>query len=168
MATRRNAAQVIRQVRQRLGLTQRALAGRLNATTGAIQHWEHGRNRPGLARLLALQQLCPRGREWTQLDGLVRQTQARVAPPEAGAATGGVREAQQTRGSAGASVAFCSDESELLRLQRQVAKLQSILQEKNNQLRILQDRAADLYSKVVALRASHSDGPAPKDFRQSS
>ena len=63
MAAAMNVAQVIRRVRRRLSLTQRALARLLNATTGAVQHWEGGRNRPGLARLLALQQFCPRGRE---------------------------------------------------------------------------------------------------------
>jgi hypothetical protein len=90
---------------------------------------------------------------------LIRQTQARVAPLVVGAATGGVREAQKTRGRAGASVAFSSDEAELQRLQRQVAKLHATLQKRNEQLRILQDRTADLYRKVIALRASHSDGP---------
>ena len=162
MAAALNAAQVIRRVRQRLGLSQGALARRLNATTGAIQHWERGRNRPGLARLLALQQFCPHGRERTQLDALIRQTQARVAPLGVGATTGGVREAQKTRGPTGASVAFSSDEAELQRLQRQVAKLHAILQEKNKQLRILQDRTADLYREFITLRASHSDGPTEK------
>jgi transcriptional regulator with XRE-family HTH domain len=113
MATVRDAAQVIRRVRQQLGLSQSALARLLNATNGSVKHWEHGRTSPNLARLLALQQLCPRGRERAQLDALVRQTQAQVAPLGVGAATGGVREAQKTRGPTGASVAFSSDEAEL-------------------------------------------------------
>jgi transcriptional regulator with XRE-family HTH domain len=157
-----DARQVVRRVRQRLGLSQAALARLLNATNGAIKHWEHGRHRPNFARLLALQQLCPRARERKQLDALIRQTQERVAPLGAGAANGGVREAQKTRGPTGASVAFSSDEAELLRLRRQVAELHAILQEKKKQLRILRNRTADLYLEVITLRASHSDGPTKK------
>jgi len=115
-----------------------------------------------LARLLALRQLCPRGRERTQLDALIHETQARVAPLGVGAATGGVQEARKTPGPPGASVVFTSDKVELLRLRRQVAKLHAILQEKNKQLRILRDRTADLYRGTIALRASHSDGPTKK------
>ena len=112
--------------------------------------------------MLALQQFCPRGRERTQLDALIRQTQARATPLGAGAATGGVQEGRKTSGPTSASVLFSSDVVGLLRLRRQVAKLHAILQEKNKQLRILQDRTADLYREFIALRASHSDGPANK------
>ena len=80
MAAALNAAQVIRRVRQRMGLSQGALARLLNTSNTAIQHWERGHNRPGLARLLALQQFCPHGRERTRLDALIGQTQARVLP----------------------------------------------------------------------------------------
>ena len=54
-----NAAKVVKKVRQRLEVSQEGLARLLNATKGAVQHWERGRNRPDLARLLALRQLCP-------------------------------------------------------------------------------------------------------------
>ena len=67
-----NALQVIRRVRRRLGLSQEALARLLNATKGAVQHWERGRNSPDLARLLALRRVCPEGREQMQLDALIR------------------------------------------------------------------------------------------------
>ncbi|MGH9356407.1 MAG: helix-turn-helix domain-containing protein, partial [Terriglobia bacterium] len=40
------APRIIRRVRQRLGLSQEGLSRRLNATKGAIQHWERGRNQP--------------------------------------------------------------------------------------------------------------------------
>jgi len=56
-----NAAKVVKKVRQRLEVSQEGLARLLNATKGAVQHWERGRNRPDLARLLALRQLCPAG-----------------------------------------------------------------------------------------------------------
>ena len=72
MAAALNVAQVIRRVRQQLGESQAALGRLLNATNGAVKHWEHGRHRPNFARLLALQQLCPRGRERVQLDAQPR------------------------------------------------------------------------------------------------
>ena len=159
MATLRDVAQVIRRVRQRLGVSQGALARRLNATNGTVQHWERGRTSLDLARLLALRDLCPRGRERTQLDTLIRQTQARVAPLAVGVVNGGVGKARTTPSPSGATVVSSSDEAGLMRLQRQVAKLHAILQEKNGQLRILQGRAADLYRELIALRASHADGP---------
>ena len=52
----------------------------LNATKGAVQHWERGRNNPDLARLNALRQLCPPGAERKELDALIKQTQSRLAP----------------------------------------------------------------------------------------
>ena len=75
-----SAPKVIRRVRQRLQLSQEALSRVLSATKGAIQHWERGRNNPDLARLLALREICPPGPERKELDALVKQTQAQVAP----------------------------------------------------------------------------------------
>ena len=77
-------AKVIRRVRQRLELSQEALSRLLNATKGAVQHWERGRNNPDLARLLVLRQLCAPGPERRELDALIRQTQAQVAPLPSG------------------------------------------------------------------------------------
>jgi hypothetical protein len=37
-----------------------------------------------------------------------------------------------------------------------------MLQAKNKQLRILQDRTGDLYREIIAQRASHSGGPTKK------
>src|SRR5512147_3213096 len=78
------AAKVIRRVRQRLEVSQEALSRLLNATKGAIQHWERGRNNPDLARLLAMRQLCPPGPERKELEALIRQVQAQVAPVQLG------------------------------------------------------------------------------------
>jgi len=75
-----NAAKVVKKVRQRLEVSQEGLARLLNATKGAVQHWERGRNRPDLARLLALRQLCPAGAERKELEALIKETQAQVAP----------------------------------------------------------------------------------------
>ena len=155
MPTSGNIAQVIRRVRQRLGQSQEGLARLLNATKGAVQHWERGRNSPDLARLLALRQLCPRGRERTQLDGLIRQTQTRVAP--LGMAPAGARKPRKPSGATGASAALPSSELKLLRrqhsrLQRQVAKLHDILKKRDEQLRILQDLAAELQCELASRR----------------
>ena len=157
MPTSGNVAQVIRRVRQRLGQSQEGLARLLNATKGAVQHWERGRNSPDLARLLALRQLCPRGPERTRLDSLIRRTQTRVAPLGTGVATTGAREPRKTSGATGASAAFPSDELKLLRrqhnrLQRQVAKLHATLQKRDERLRILQDLAAELQRELASLR----------------
>jgi len=157
MATLWNVAAVIRRVRQRLGLSQEALARLLNATKGAVQHWERGRNCPDLARLLAVRQLCPRGREREQLDALIRQTQSRVAPLGVGAAVAKAREAGKTPGPLGSPGIVPSGELELLRrqhnnLQRQVTKLHDTLQKRDEQLRILQDLAAELQRELAGLR----------------
>jgi transcriptional regulator with XRE-family HTH domain len=156
MATLLNVAQVIRRVRQRLGLSQEALARLLNATKGAVQHWERGRNGPDLARLMALRQLCPPGRERTQLDTLVRQTQVRVSPLGIGA--GGGRESGRSSGVAkGAADVLPEDEVGRLRrqhqrLRRQVENLHSSLKQRNEQLRVLQDLAAELQRELAVLR----------------
>ena len=152
MSTLRNVAPLIRRVRQRLGLSQEGLARLLNATKGAVQHWERGRNSLDLARLLALRELCPRSRERTQLDALIRQTQARVAPLGVGTATAGARGSRKTPG---AAAAFPSGEVKLLwrqhhRLQRQVAELHDTLQNRDEQLRILQDLVAELQGELAS------------------
>ena len=159
MSAPRKAAQVIRRVRLRLGLSQEGLAHLLNATKGAVQHWERGRNSPDLGRLLALRQLCPRGRERTELDALVQQTQARVAPLGMVISTPNGRGPRKTVGPTGAPAALTGDELKLLRrqhkrLQSQVAKLQGTLQKRDEQLRILQDLAAELQRELAALRTS--------------
>src|SRR5881409_3972264 len=92
-----NPSRVIRQVRQRLELSQESLARVLNATKGAIQHWERGRNNPDLARLLALREICPPGAERKELDALVKQTQAQVAPLPNGPAGKAGAEAKASR-----------------------------------------------------------------------
>src|SRR5579864_2180851 len=73
-------AKVIRRVRKRLEISQEGLARLLNATKGAVQHWERGRNNPDLARLNALRQICPPGPERKELELLIKQTQSRLAP----------------------------------------------------------------------------------------
>ena len=152
MSTSGNVALLIRRVRQRLGLSQEGLARLLNATKGAVQHWERGRNSPDLARLLALGELCPRSREQTQLDALIRQTQARVAPLGVGTATAGARGPRKTPG---ATAAFPGGEVKSLwrrhhRLQRQVAELDDTLRNRDEQLRILQDLVAELQGELAS------------------
>jgi transcriptional regulator with XRE-family HTH domain len=154
-----NPAKVIRRVRKHLELSQEGLSRLLNATKGAVQHWERGRNNPDLARLLALRQLCSPGPERRELDALVRQTQAEVAPFPASrqilAAKG------FGRGARGAPT-FPSRGLTLLRrenhrLQRQVGKLEATLQRRSEQLRILEDLAADLQRQMAKLRAGQPE-----------
>ncbi len=136
---------VIRSVRERLGLSQEGLSRRLNATKGAIQHWERGRNQPDLARLFMLRNLCPPGAERKQVDGLIRQAQERVAgtPEELRAAAG----------------AFPDSGSQMLkrenaRLRRQIEKMQSSIERRTEQLRILEDLATELQREVAELKAT--------------
>src|SRR5215471_2562286 len=64
---------VVRQVRHRLQLSQEGLSRRLNATKGAVQHWERGRKQPDLAHLIALRDICPPGAERVELERLIRK-----------------------------------------------------------------------------------------------
>jgi DNA-binding transcriptional regulator YiaG len=155
-------AKVIRRVRKRIEVSQEGLARLLNATKGAVQHWERGRNNPDLARLNALRQLCPPGAERKELDALIKQTQARLAPlpdikpgelgklGEAGAGT--------TIGIPGGSFIYLRRENH--KLQRQVARLESLVQRRTEQLRILEDLATELQREMAKLRASQEVAPA--------
>ncbi len=162
-----NPAKVIRRVRHRLELSQEGLSRLLNATKGAVQHWERGRNNPDLARLLALRQLCPPSAERKELDALIRQTQAQVAPLL------GDRKAQAAATKKGRALlsarfvpAYPSENLVLLRrenhrLQRQVDKLQATLERRGEQLRILEDLATDLQRQMAKLRAGQVEKSEP-------
>ncbi len=169
-----SAAKVIRKVRHKLEVSQEGLARLLNATKGAVQHWERGRNNPDLARLNALRQLLPKCPERTELDQLIKQTQARVAPLPgslpAGQATpgGGVK----WRGGRGLPPPAYPSESFLLlrrenqRLQKTVSKLETQARKRNEQVRILEDLVADLQREMAQVRggkafAEASPVPAP-------
>lgn len=163
-------AKVVRQVRKRLQVSQEGLARLLNATKGAVQHWERGRNNPDLARLNALRQLCPPGPERKGLDALVKQIQTRVSPlsppKSVQPAKGGVG-VQGGRRSApsypGGSLVPLRRENE--RLQRQVAKLEATLRRREERLRTLEDLAAELQREITRLRpgaTTHAqEAPSP-------
>ena len=152
---------MIRRVRQRLGLSQEALARSLNATKAAVQHWERGRNSPDLARLLALRRLCPEGQEQIQLDALIRQAEAGVTPPAVAAP---VRVLPTSRnGPHHPSLPSPSPEESLSllrrekgRLQQKVMELETIVQKRDVQLRILEGLAEDLQRELINLRATRS------------
>ena len=154
-------AKVIRKVRKRIEVSQEGLARLLNATKGAVQHWERGRNNPDLARLNALRQLCPPGAERKELDALIKQTQSRLAPlpdikpGELGKAgeggSGGI-------GIPGGSFIYLRRENH--KLQRQVARLESLVQRRTEQLRILEDLATELQREMAKLKASQEVAPA--------
>lgn len=151
------AEKVVRRVRHRLGVSQEGLSRLLNATKGAVQHWERGRNNPDLGRLLALRQLCPPGAERRELDALIRQTQAEFAPVTGGkkgmpGGPGAVQRAGRRANALGGDSAAAL-RRENVRLARQVAKLQSALERRNEQLRIVEDLATELRKDMAKPRA---------------
>jgi transcriptional regulator with XRE-family HTH domain len=154
------AAKVVRRVRKRIEVSQEGLARLLNATKGAVQHWERGRNNPDLARLNALRQLCPPGAERKDLDTLIKQTQSRLAPlpdfkpgdlAKAGEGGGAI-------GIPGGSFIYLRRENH--KLQRQVARLEALVQRRTEQLRILEDLATELQREMAKLKASQEVAPA--------
>jgi transcriptional regulator with XRE-family HTH domain len=163
-----NTAKIIRRVRQRLEVSQEGLSRLLNATKGAIQHWERGRNNPDLARLLALRQLCPPGAERKELEALIRQVQAEVAPLPGG----GQSLLKSEPGGKGIPLPPVRPNENLVllrrenaRLRRQVDKLQGTIERKNEKLRILEDLATELQREVAQMRAGgavRTSGP-PND-----
>ena len=152
-----NTAKIVRRVRQRLEVSQEGLSRLLNATKGAIQHWERGRNKPDLARLLALRQLCPPGPERKDLEGLIREVQAAVAPIKMGI-PGGKAETSAARG--GALPPLRPNENLVLlrrdnaKLRRSVEKLETALAKGNERLRILEGVCADLQRELGRTRAT--------------
>jgi transcriptional regulator with XRE-family HTH domain len=166
-----NTAKIIRKVRQRLEVSQEGLSRLLNATTGAIQHWERGRNNPDLARLLALRQLCPPGPERKELEALIRQVQAEVAPIQVGSPLGKV-EPGAARGVPLPPVRP-NENLVLLRrdnakLRRQVEKLEASIERKNEKLRILEDLCTELQREAAQLRAGiPAKSPAATDAGES-
>jgi transcriptional regulator with XRE-family HTH domain len=155
-------AKVIRKVRKRIEVSQEGLARLLNATKGAVQHWERGRNNPDLARLNALRQLCPPGAERKELDALIKQTQSRLAPlPDMKAGElGKAGEAGSASGIGIPGGSFIYLRRENHKLQRQVARLESLVQRRTEQLRILEDLATELQREMAKLRASQEVAPA--------
>jgi transcriptional regulator with XRE-family HTH domain len=153
-------AKVIRRVRKRIEVSQEGLARLLNATKGAVQHWERGRNNPDLARLNALRQLCPAGAERKDLDALIKQTQSRLAPlPDIKPGElGKAGEAGGTVGIPGGSFIYLRRENH--KLQRQVARLEALVQRRTEQLRILEDLATELQREMAKLRAGQEVAPA--------
>jgi transcriptional regulator with XRE-family HTH domain len=149
------AAKVVRRVRKRIEVSQEGLARLLNATKGAVQHWERGRNNPDLARLNALRQLCPPGAERKDLDTLIKQTQSRLAPlPEIkpGDLKSGEGGTAGTIGIPGGSFIYLRRENH--KLQRQVTRLEALVQRRTEQLRILEDLATELQREMAKLRAT--------------
>jgi transcriptional regulator with XRE-family HTH domain len=168
-----NPAKVIRRVRKRLEVSQEGLSRLLNATKGAIQHWERGRNRPDLARLIALRQICPPSDERKELDTLIKQVQAEVAPltpgdqPTMVRSTGGRGPRAPVQVTPFPKESFAILRRENVRMQRQVEKLEATLQRRDEQLRILEDLAKDLQREMAELRAGGPPkSPTPESTPQ--
>lgn len=138
---------IVRRVRQRMGLSQEGLSRRLNTTKGAVQHWERGRNEPDMARLFALRHICPNGPERNEIDLLIRQAQAKVVPQAVSAE-------DLEPNASGVPIAKNSMlVRENGRLRKQLAKVEGQLQRKKEQVRILEELAADLQREMAELRA---------------
>ena len=156
-------AKVIRDVRKRLEISQEGLARLLNATKGAVQHWERGRNNPDLARLNALRQLCPPGAERKELEALIKQTQARLAPLPIVKPGEVVKNGESLAGNAtvvaGGSFIYLRRENH--KLQRQVVRLEGLVQRRSEQLRILEDLATELQREISKLKAGQDVRPSP-------
>jgi transcriptional regulator with XRE-family HTH domain len=147
------AQKVIPRVRHRLGVSQEGLSRLLNATKGAVQHWERGRNNPDLGRLLALRRLCPPGPERKELDALIKQTQADYAPVAVDKSVGriGRHPGGRARDAYSAEVeARLRKDNE--RLARQLAELQEALNKRDEALRVLEDLATELKKDVAKSR----------------
>jgi transcriptional regulator with XRE-family HTH domain len=149
-----DVSKVIRRVRQKLQVSQEGLSRLLNATKGAVQHWERGRNRPDLARLMALRQLCPPSQERKDLDALIRDSQAQVSPYSS------IKTGLRTQATKGKDLddLFPPQGLDVLRrenqrLQRQIGKLQSALDRKTQQVHILEELAKDLQGQIASLQA---------------
>jgi len=162
-----DVSKVIRRVRQKLQVSQEGLSRLLNATKGAVQHWERGRNRPDLARLMALRQLCPPSQERKDLDTLIRESQAQVSPYSS------IKTGLRNQAAKGKDLdeLFPPQGLDVLRrenqrLQRQIGKLQSALDRKTQQVQILEELAKDLQGKIASLQAGVS-GTSPASSQQS-
>lgn len=143
-----DVSRVMRRVRQRMGLSQEGLARHLNATKGAVQHWERGRNRPDLARLFLLRSLCPPGAERREVEELIRYIQGRIASTTAATLEGSV--AKRRAAEPGSELLV----RENARLRRQISRLENAVRRRAEQLRILEDLTADLQRQVAELKAS--------------
>jgi transcriptional regulator with XRE-family HTH domain len=157
-----NVPKVVRRVREKLQVSQEGLSRLLNATKGAVQHWERGRNRPDMARLLALRQLCPPSPERKDLDALIRRTQEQVSPLSDGKTSLRDMIGPRRKGSKFA-FGFPREGLDVLRrenqrLHRQVTKLQSALDRKAEQVRILEDLAKDLQREMAKLKSADPTG----------
>lgn len=157
------AAKVIRRVRGRMELSQEGLSRLLNATKGAVQHWERGRNNPDLGRLLALRQLCPAGSERKQLDALIRQTQQEVAPlygddyiKKAAASGTKIPGMRYPPGHPNEGLNLLRKENN--RFKRQLNRIQSTLQKRNERLQVLENLVNDLQRELGKLRTARADG----------
>jgi DNA-binding transcriptional regulator YiaG len=134
-----DAARIIKKVRTRMGVSQEGLSRRLNATKGAVQHWERGRNHPDLARLMALRQICPPGNERKLLEALIKETQGRIAMPPGDVYPG-----------TGASSLLNKEDG---RLRAQITRLETAMDRKGEQLRILENLVADLQRQNAELKS---------------
>ncbi|MGH9404369.1 MAG: helix-turn-helix domain-containing protein [Terriglobia bacterium] len=143
-----NVPKVIKRVRLRLGLSQEGLARRLNATKGAVQHWERGRNQPDLAHLYLLRGLCQTS-ERRDVDVVIREFIGKVAGAPAGRLSAG--KMPRTPLDVGSPML----ERENARLRQQIAKLQTALDRRAEQVRVLEGVAGELQRQTSGLKTAN-------------
>lgn len=131
-----NTAKIVKRVRLRMAVSQEVLSRMLNATKGAVQHWERGRNKPDLVRLLALRKLAPAGPERRDLDALIKQSHGATGPALSADVLPAAMRLPATLPT-GENAQLRRDN---FRLARQVAKLESALSDLRKELATLKSK----------------------------
>ena len=155
-----DAAKVVRDLRQILGLTQKDLSRRLNTTPGAVEHWEKGRHEPDMVRLFALLHICPKAHVRNDIELLIRRAQAKVMSHAVSA--------EDMESSANnvpvANHSMLVRENKRLRIK--LAKVKAQLRRKIEQGRTLERAALDLQREMLELQALRLRTAAQQGFSQ--
>ena len=148
---------IVMRVRRKLQVSQEGLSRLVNATKGAVQHWERGRNRPDLPRLLALRQLCPAGPERKELDRVIGGMQSRVAPVSLEAMTKklqpGVRARAAQFPQRYPAEVLATIRHELRRLRRRLMRLEHSVARTDDKLRVLATSLRQVQRGFLKLRS---------------
>ena len=112
---------------------------------------------------MLLRQLCPPGAERKELESLIKQTQTRLAPfpivkPGEPGRNGETAVANSAVVPAGS---FIYLRRENHKLQRQIVRLEALVQRRTEQLRILEGLATDLQREISKVKAGQMPAPMP-------
>jgi transcriptional regulator with XRE-family HTH domain len=150
-------SRIVLKVRRKLRVSQEGLSRLVNATKGAVQHWERGRNKPDLARLLALRQLCTAGPERKELDRLIRGMQSQVSPVSLGAMAQKLRPALSAHSGRlpqrYPAEVLATLRHEQRQLRRQTMRLEHAIARTNDQIKALATVVRQLQRGFLKLRS---------------